>query len=260
MFTFGRFLRGDLGYSYQHSRPVTEVIGERLALTIVITLTTLLITYLIAIPIGIYSATHQYSPADYALTVVGFVGLATPNFLLALILMFILLNLGMSAGGLFSPEFAGAPWTIAKVIDLLKHLPLPIVIIGTAGTASIIRVMRASLMDELGKQYVVTARAKGVAENHLLFRYPVRVAVNPIISTVGWILPEIVSGSTITALVLSLPTIGPALYSALLVEDMFLAGAIILLLGSLTIIGTIVSDFLLVVVDPRIRFGKAVGT
>ena len=253
----GKFLRGDLGYSYQHSRPVTEVIGERLALTIVITLTTLLMTYLIAIPIGIYSATHQYSPADYALTVVGFVGLATPNFLLALILMFILLNLGMSAGGLFSPEFAGTPWTIAKVIDLLKHLPLPIVIVGTAGTASIIRVMRASLMDELGKQYVVTARAKGVAENHLLFRYPVKVAINPIISTVGWILPEIVSGSTITALVLSLPTIGPALYSALLVEDMFLAGAIILLLGSLTIIGTIISDFLLVVVDPRIRFDRA---
>ena len=207
-----------------------------------------------------YSATHQYSAGDCALTVVGFIGLASPNFLLALILMFILQNLGVSAGGLFSPDYAGTPWSLGKVWDLIKHLPVPIIVIGTAGTASLIRVMRGALLDELAKQYVVTARAKGVGERRLLFRYPVRVAINPIVSTVGWLLPEIVSGSTISALVLSLPTIEPALYSALLVEDMFLAGAIILLLGSHTIVGTIISDFLLVAVDPRIRVDRRAAT
>ncbi len=257
---FAKIVRGDLGYSYRHNRPVHEVIGERLGLTVIVTFTTLVFTYLLAIPIGVYSATHQYSAGDYVLTVVGFIGLASPNFLLALILMFILQNLGVSAGGLFSADYAGTPWSFGKVLDLIKHLPVPIIVIGTAGTASLIRVMRGSLLDELAKQYVVTARAKGVGERALLFRYPVRVAINPIISTVGWLLPEIVSGSTISALVLSLPTIGPALYSALLVEDMFLAGAIILLLGWLTIVGTIISDFLLVAVDPRIRVEKGVAT
>ena len=256
---FGKIIRGDLGYSYHHNRPVLEVIGERLGLTVIVTFTTLVFTYLVSIPIGVYSATHQYSPGDYALTVVGFIGLASPNFLLALILMFILQNLGVSAGGLFSPDYAGTPWSLGKVWDLIKHLPVPIIVIGTAGTASLIRVMRGALLDELAKQYVVTARAKGVGERALLFRYPVRVAINPIISTVGWLLPEIVSGSTISALVLSLPTIGPALYSALLVEDMFLAGAIIMLLGSLTIVGTIISDFLLVAVDPRIRVEERIA-
>ena len=257
---FAKVVRGNLGYSYRHNRPVHEVIGERLGLTIIVTFTTLAFTYLLAIPIGVYSATHQYSAGDYVLTVVGFVGLASPNFLLALILMFILQNLGVSAGGLFSADYAGTAWSFGKVLDLIKHLPVPIIVIGTAGTASLIRVMRGALLDELAKQYVVTARAKGVGERALLFRYPVRVAINPIISTVGWLLPEIVSGSTISALVLSLPTIGPALYSALLVEDMFLAGAIILLLGWLTIVGTIISDFLLVAVDPRIRVEKGVTT
>ena len=173
--------------------------------------------------------------------------------------MFILQNLGISAGGLFSPEYSGTAWTFGKVLDLIKHLPLPIIIVGTAGTASLIRIMRGSLLDELAKQYVITARAKGVRERTLLFRYPVRVAINPIVSTIGWILPQIVSGSTITALVLSLPTVGPLLYSALLYEDMFLAGAIILLLGSLTVVGTIISDFLLMAVDPRIRVSKGIG-
>ena len=257
---FGKIVRGDLGYSYRHNRPVVDVIGERLGLTVIVTFTTLVFTYLLAIPIGVYSATHQYSAGDYVLTVVGFIGLASPNFLLALILMFILQNLGVSAGGLFSADYAGTAWSFGKVLDLIKHLPVPIIVIGTAGTASLIRVMRGSLLDELARQYVVTARAKGVGERALLFRYPVRVAINPIISTVGWLLPEIVSGSTISALVLSLPTIGPALYSALLVEDMFLAGAIILLLGWLTIVGTIISDFLLVAVDPRIRVEKGVAT
>ena len=257
---FAKIVRGNLGYSYRHNRPVHEVIGERLGLTIIVTFTTLAFTYLLAIPIGVYSATHQYSAGDYVLTVVGFIGLASPNFLLALILMFVLQNLGVSAGGLFSADYAGTAWSFGKVLDLIKHLPVPIIVIGTAGTASLIRVMRGALLDELAKQYVVTARAKGVGERALLFRYPVRVAINPIISTVGWLLPEIVSGSTISALVLSLPTIGPALYSALLVEDMFLAGAIILLLGWLTIVGTIISDFLLVAVDPRIRVEKGIAT
>ena len=256
---FVKILRGDLGYSYGYERPVLDVIGERLGLTVIITLTTLVFTYLVSIPIGVYSATHQYSAGDYALTVAGFIGLATPNFLLALILMFILQNLGISAGGLFSPEYSGTAWTFGKVLDLIKHLPLPIIIVGTAGTASLIRIMRGSLLDELAKQYVITARAKGVRERTLLFRYPVRVAINPIVSTIGWILPQIVSGSTITALVLSLPTVGPLLYSALLYEDMFLAGAIILLLGSLTVVGTIISDFLLMAVDPRIRVSKGIG-
>ena len=257
---FAKIVRGNLGYSYRHNRPVHEVIGERLGLTIIVTFTTLAFTYLLAIPIGVYSATHQYSAGDYVLTVVGFIGLASPNFLLALILMFVLQNLGVSAGGLFSADYAGTAWSFGKVLDLIKHLPVPIIVIGTAGTASLIRIMRGALLDELAKQYVVTARAKGVGERALLFRYPVRVAINPIISTVGWLLPEIVSGSTISALVLSLPTIGPALYSALLVEDMFLAGAIILLLGWLTIVGTIISDFLLVAVDPRIRVEKGIAT
>ena len=256
---FVKILRGDLGYSYGYERPVLDVIGERLGLTVIITLTTLVFTYLVSIPIGVYSATHQYSAGDYALTVAGFIGLATPNFLLALILMFILQNLGISPGGLFSPEYSGTAWTFGKVLDLIKHLPLPIIIVGTAGTASLIRIMRGSLLDELAKQYVITARAKGVRERTLLFRYPVRVAINPIVSTIGWILPQIVSGSTITALVLSLPTVGPLLYSALLYEDMFLAGAIILLLGSLTVVGTIISDFLLMAVDPRIRVSKGIG-
>ncbi|GAJ04302.1 unnamed protein product, partial [marine sediment metagenome] len=202
-------LHGDFGRSFQWNEPVIKLIGERLPLTITISLLTLLFVYAVSIPIGIYSATHQYSIGDYGFTVFGFAGLATPNFLLALILMFIFYKyFGLSAGGLFSVEYQLAPWSLGKIIDMLKHLPIPIIVIGTAGTAGLIRVMRGCLLDELRKQYVITARAKGVSERALLFKYPVRIAINPIISTIGWTLPGIVSGETITAIVLSLPTTG----------------------------------------------------
>jgi len=251
----GKLLRGDLGQSFHWKKPVKELIAERLPLTVVVSFCTLIFTYLMAVPIGIYSATHQYSFPDYVVGVVGFAGLATPNFLLALVLMFIFYKyLGLSPGGLFSPEYVSAAWSLGRVWDMIKHLPIPIIVIGTAGTAGLIRVMRATLLDELRKQYVVTARAKGVSEGRLLFKYPVRVAVNPIVSTIGWTLPAIVSGGTITAIVLNLPTTGPLLFSALISQDMHLAGAIIMLLSFLTIIGTFISDVLLVVVDPRIRY------
>ncbi|MBV7334079.1 ABC transporter permease [Chloroflexi bacterium TSY] len=249
-------LQGRLGWSFQYRQRVEDLIGDRIGLTVAISLSTLLFTYAMAIPIGIYSATNQYSIGDYLSMLIGFLGLATPNFLLALILIVIFLNAGMSVGGLFSPEYMRAPWSLGKVIDLLKHLPLPIIIIGTAGTAGLIRVMRASLLDELGKQYVVTARAKGVGEPKLLFKYPVRVALNPIVSTIGWTLPFIVSGGFIVELVLNLPTTGPMLYSALITEDMFLASSLLLVLTVLTVIGTFISDVLLVLVDPRIRFSE----
>ena len=253
----GGMHRGDFGRSIAWNRPVIDLIGERLALTIAISLVTTFFTYLVSIFIGIYSATHQYSPADYTFTVVGFIGLATPNFMLALILMIVCNNLlDISIGGLFSPEYSTAAWSLGKVWDLIKHLPVPVIVVGTAGTAGLIRVMRGMVLDEIRKQYVVTARAKGLSETKLLFKYPVRVALNPIISTVGWVLPAIISGSTITALVLNLPTVGPLMYGALLAQDTYLAGTIILFLSMLTIIGTFVSDVLLAVTDPRIRFEK----
>ena len=251
-------LHGDFGVSLQWNEPVSKLIGERLALSVTISLLTLLFTYVVAIPIGIYSATHQYSIADYGFTVFGFTGLAIPNFLLALVLMFFFYKyFGLSAGGLFSVEYQIAPWSVGKVIDMLKHLPIPIIVIGTAGTAGLIRVMRGCLLDELRKQYVITARAKGVSERALLFKYPVRVAVNPIISTIGWTLPAIVSGETIVAIVLSLPTTGPLLFQALMAQDMYLAASTIMFLTVLTVIGTVISDILLVWIDPRIRYEKA---
>ena len=252
-----RIFHGDFGRSFEWNKPVRELIGERLILTVIIALFTLGFTYAVAIPVGIYSATHQYSTGDYTFTVIGFVGLATPNFLFALILMFLFSKyFGLSVGGLFSPQYITAAWSMGKVVDMLKHLPIPVIVIGTAGTAGIIRVMRGCLLDELKRQYVVTARAKGVAERTLLFRYPVRVAINPIISTIGWTLPRIVSGATITAIVLSLPTTGPLLFRALMSQDMYLAGSIIMLLSFLTVIGTFVSDILLVWIDPRIQYEK----
>ena len=250
-----RLVSGNPGMSLDWNRPVMELILERLPLTILLTGATLIFTYLVAIPIGIYSATHQYSLGDYTFTALGFIGLATPNFLLALILMYLLFKLfGISIGGLFSLEYARAEWSLGKLLDMLGHLVAPIVVIGTAGTAWLIRVMRASLLDELRKQYVITARAKGVGERSLLFKYPARIAVNPIVSTVGWLLPVIVSGETITALVLSLPTTGPLLLRALLAQDMYLAATIVIFLTVLTVIGTLLSDLLLAWLDPRIRF------
>jgi len=252
----GNFLQGDMGYSFSWNQPVSRLIGERLALTIAIALVTLMFTYVVAIPIGVYSATHQYSAGDYLFTLVGFIGLATPGFLLALIFMFISTKyFGISAGGLFSQEFVEAGWSLAKVIDLLKHIWIPVVIVGAAGTAGAIRVMRANLLDELKKQYVITARAKGVSEGRILVKYPIRIAINPLISTAGWLLPQYISASTITAVVLNLPTTGPMLLASLLNQDMYLAGGIVMIFAFLTVVGTFLSDILLAVADPRIRFG-----
>ena len=252
----GGFLRGDFGQSFEWNRPVNELIWERLLLTILLSSLTLIFTWAVSIPIGIYSATHQYSIFDYSFTFLGFIGLATPNFLLALVLMFIAFAyFDTSVGGLFSPEFLELGWSLAKVIDLLKHLWIPILVVGTAGTAGLIRVMRGNLLDELRRQYVITARAKGVRESRMLFKYPVRIAVNPLISTVGWLLPELISGAIIVSVVLSLPTTGPLLLRALLSQDMFLAGTFVMFLSFLTVVGTLVSDVLLAWVDPRIRFG-----
>jgi len=255
----GKMLHGNLGMSFEWQTPVTKLISRRITLTIIISLLSSVFVYAVAIPIGIYSATHQYSAGDYTFTIFGFAGLAIPNFLLALILMFTFYKyFGLNVAGLFSSQYLTAPWSQGKVINMLMHFPVPIIVIGTAGTAGIIRVMRGCLLDEIQKQYVITARAKGVEERALLFKYPVRMAINPIISTVGWILPSIFSGAIITAIVLGLPTIGPLLYKALLSQDMYLAGSIIMILGALTIIGILISDILLAYLDPRIRYEKGV--
>ncbi|MDP6983742.1 MAG: ABC transporter permease [Candidatus Latescibacteria bacterium] len=247
----------DLGKSFEWNRPVSELIGERLLLTMAISIATLLFTWALAIPIGIYSAVRQYSWGDYAFSVLGFIGLATPNFLLALVFMYVGHSVfGMSAGGLFSPEYANAEWSMAKFADLLAHLWIPVIVIGTSGTAGLIRVMRGNLLDELPKQYVMTARAKGVSPWKLLLKYPVRVALNPLISTVGWVLPGIVSGSVIVAVVLGMPTVGPLLLRALENQDMYLAGSMVMILSFLTVIGTLISDILLLIFDPRIRYDE----
>jgi len=249
---------GNFGRSFKWNEPVLDLLAERLPLTVIISLFTMIFTYTVAIPIGIYSALRQYSMQDYIFTAVGFIGLATPNFLLALVLMFAFLKyFGWSPGGLFSSQYQIAPWNFAKFADMLKHLPVPIVVIGTAATAGLIRVMRGCLLDEIRKQYVVTARAKGVEERTLLFKYPVRVAINPIISTIGWTLPAIVSGETITAIVLNLPTTGALLYGALMTQDTYVAGSTIMFLSALTVIGTFISDILLVWLDPRIQYERS---
>lgn len=252
-------LRGNPGWSFQLQKPVAVVIGERIQLTVFLSLSTMIFTYLLAIPIGIYSATHQYTLGDYFFMFIGFIGMAVPSFLLALILIMIFFNLGIKTGGLFSPEFMRADWSWARLVNLLQHLPLPILIIGLSGTAGLIRTVRATLLDELGKQYVITARAKGVNEVKLLFKYPVRVALNPIASTIGWSLASIVGGGVIVEMVLDLPTTGPMLYNAIRAEDMFLANSLLLFLSALTVIGTFISDILLVIVDPRIRFTTREG-
>ena len=249
--------RGNFGHSLLWNVAVSELIWERMGWTLVIALGSLLFTYAAAIPIGIYSALHKYSAFDFSFTVVGYVGLATPNFFLALLLMYLGFKVfGQSVGGLFSPQYADAPWSLAKLLDMLSHLWVPVLVLGTAGTASIIRVMRGMLLDELKKQYVVTARAKGLAERRLVFRYPVRVALNPIVATVGWQLAAIISGAPIVGVVLSLPTTGALMLRALLSQDMLLAGAFILLLSVLTVVGTFISDLLLAALDPRIRLER----
>jgi len=248
-------LQGDFGRSFTYNLPVASLLWERLGLTLVLSLCSLLLVWIIAFPVGVYSAVKQYSPGDYIATFLGFIGVATPNFLLALVLMYIAFKyFNQSVGGLFSPEYQEAPWNWDKVLDLIGHLWIPIIIIGAEGTAGLIRIMRANLLDELRKPYVVTARAKGLPEWKLLLKYPVRVALNPFISTVGWILPGLVSGSAIVSIVLSLPTTGPILLRALLSQDMYLAGSFLLMLSVLTVIGTLLSDLLLAWLDPRIRY------
>jgi len=250
-------IHGNLGRSLQWNKPVSELISERIALTVMLSICTLIFTWIIAIPIGIYSAVRQYSVFDYTFTFLGFIGLATPNFLLALVLMWLsFAYLNISITGLFSLEYAEAAWSFAKLCDLFKHLWIPIIVIGTAGTAGLIRIMRGCLLDELRKQYVITARAKGVQETKLLFKYPVRIAINPLISTIGWMLPGIISGEAITSIVLNLPTTGPLLLEALLSEDMYLAASFIMILSALTVTGTLISDILLAWLDPRIRYRK----
>jgi peptide/nickel transport system permease protein len=248
-------LTGDFGYSFIYRKPVSSLIWDRVGLSFALSFSAMIFVWVVAFPIGFYSATHQYSVGDHCFTLVGFLGLATPNFILALIFMFISHQFfGQSVGGLFSPEYVEAPWSFGKFFDLLKHIWIPTVVVGTAGTAGTIRITRANLLDELQKPYVITARTKGLSEWRLILKYPVRLALNPFISTVGWMLPALVSGETITSIVLGLPTIGPMLYQGLRMQDMFLAGSLILILSTLTVIGTLISDLLLGVLDPRIRY------
>lgn len=253
-----QFARGNMGHSML-GIPVDKLINERIAATVLLSVISLVVTYLLAVPIGIYSATHQYSLGDYFWTFVGFIGLATPNFLLALILLFLFHKFfGLSIGGLFSPGVEEQPWSPAKALDLLNHLWIPIIVIVTAQTAGTIRTMRATLLDELGQQYVVTARAKGLRYRQLLFKYPVRLALNPVVNSIGYILPRLISGQTIVAIVLNLPTLGPLLFSALLAEDLELATSILMIQSILAVIGVILGDIILSVYDPRIRMEKGV--
>ena len=250
----GIVLRGDWGQSMEWQKPVKELIWERLGLTMVLSFSALLVSWFIAIPIGVYSATHQYSWLDYVMSTFSFIGLGTPGFLLALIILFLAQSrLGLNVGGLFSDEYVLAPWNWAKVVDMLKHIWIPMLILAFNSTAGNIRITRANLLDELNKPYVETARAKGVKENKLIWKYPVRVALNPFFSTVGWSLASLVSGATLIAIVLSLQTTGPMMLRALTSQDMYLAGSFLFLLSSLTVIGTLISDILLALVDPRIR-------
>ncbi len=249
-------LKGDFGISFDWGRPVADLIWDRLGLTVALSFSTMILTWSLAFPIAVFSAVKQYSIGDYIFTFLGFIGLATPNFLLALILMYLSFKyLDTDVGGLFSTEYIGEAWTWDKVIDFLKHVWVPAVILGIGGTAGLIRTVRANLLDELHKPYVRTARSKGLPEARLLVKYPLRLALNPFFSTVGWSLRGLVSGATIVSVVLSLPTTGPLLLRALKAQDMYLAGSFIMLLSSMTVIGTLVSDIILAAVDPRIRLG-----
>ena len=247
-------LQGDFGWSFEHQLPVTQVVGDRMFLTFVVSFATIIFVYLVSFPIGVYSAVRQYSVGDYTLTFLGFLGLATPNFLLALVLMYIAnVYFGTSIGGLMDPEFIDQPWTLAKAQSVLAHLWVPVVVIGTSGTASMIRRLRANLLDELHKQYVVTAKAKGLSKGKTLLKYPLRMALNPFIADIGNLLPEVISGSVIISVVISLPTTGPMLLTALQSQDMYLAGSFLMFVAGLTVLGTLVSDLALAVLDPRIR-------
>lgn len=251
-------VHGDFGLSFQYQRPVGDLISERLPLTVLLGAATLLFTWVVALPAGVYSAIKQHSASDYTISLLGFVALAVPNFLAALVLMYIGFQFfGQSVGGLFSAEYVNAPWSVAKFGDLLEHIWIPVLVIGLAGTAGIIRITRANMLDELHKPYVTTARAKGLSEGKIIRKYPLRIALNPFISTAGWSIPGIFDGEVIVATVLALGTTGPLLLAALRSQDMYLAGAIIMIIAVLTVIGTLISDLLLAAVDPRVRFGKA---
>lgn len=251
----GILFRGDFGYSFEWNRPVADLIWERMGSTLAISLASLLFVWAVSLPIGVYSAMRRHSVGDYGFTLLGFIGLAVPNFIMALVLMYLSYRyMGQSVGGLFSPEYVEAPWSWGKFLDLLAHLWIPIIVIGTNGTAALIRILRANLTDELNKPYVVTAKAKGLPEYRAVIKYPVRIALNPFVSAIGWVLPELISGVTITAIVLNLPTAGPLLLRALISQDMYLAGSFILLMGVLTLVGMLISDILLALLDPRIRF------
>lgn len=251
----GIITQGDFGMSLLWGRPVSELLWERVSLTVMVSASSVLFIWVVAIPIGIYSAVRQYSIGDYIFTFLGFLGLATPPFMLALIALWIVfVSTGSVLVGLFSPEYIDASWSFGKALDLLAHLWIPMVILGTAGTAGTIRVIRAQMLDELHKPYVVTARAKGVSEIKLLFKYPVRIALNPFFSTLGWLLPRLIAGEILVSIVLNLPTTGPLLLGALTNQDMYLAGSFMLILSTLTVIGTLISDILLAWVDPRIRY------
>jgi len=256
----GQVLQGNLGFSFDWQRPVSELIFGRLGMTLLITVLAAIVSYLIAIPVAVYSATHQYSKGDYAATFFGFIGLAVPNFMIALVALYVGFKwFGVNLTGLYSPEYADAPFSLAKFGDLMLHLPVPVLVLATGGAAGIIRVMRGSLLDELNKQYVVTARSKGLSERRLLYKYPVRVSLNPILSNLAWLLPALISGETIVAIVLGLPTSGPMLFRSLLAQDTYLSAGFLLFISALTVIGTTLSDILLVAVDPRIRMERGLS-
>jgi peptide/nickel transport system permease protein len=247
-------LRGDFGYSFEYNLPVSQVVGDRLFLSFLLSFATILFTWVVSFPIGVYSATHQYSWGDHSLTLIGFLGLATPNFLLALVLLYFAnVVFGTSVGGLMDPQYLNQPMSWAKFLSVLEHMWIPVVVIGTSGTAGMIRRLRANLLDELQKQYVVTGRAKGLPPFKLLVKYPLRMALNPFIADIGSLLPEVVSGAAIVSVVLSLPTTGPMLLSALQSQDMYLAGSFLMFLAALTVVGMFLSDLALAALDPRIR-------
>ena len=251
----GILLHGNFGWSFDWGQPVSRLLWDRMGITLLVSTLSLILIWAVALPIGIYSAVNRYSIGDHVFTFLGFIGLAIPTFVLALGLMyFSFTRFGINVGGLFSPEYQDAPWSLARFWDLCLHLWIPIVVIAISSTAALIRVMRANLSDELSKPYVVTARAKGLSEFTLIMRYPVRLALNPFISTIGWVLPSLISGVTITAIVLNLPMAGPLLLRALVSQDMYLAGAFILIMSALTLVGMLISDILLALLDPRIRY------
>lgn len=260
LFWVGGLLTGDLGYSFEYNLPVSAVVGDRLLLTFIVSLATLVFTYVLAFPIGVWSATHQYSWSDYTLTFLGFIGLATPSFLLALVLLYFAnLWFGTSVGGLMDPEFVDQPWSVAKLLSVLEHLWIPTIVIGLSSTAGMIRRLRANLLDELQKQYVTTARAKGLHPVKALVKYPLRMALNPFIADIGSLLPELISGAAVVSVVLSLPTTGPMLLEALRSQDMYLAGSFLMFMATLTVIGVFLSDLALAALDPRIRLAGGAG-